>query len=475
MRSMVVVPVPPTPGMDQADVDTSEWVLEFLKSFGGRLEQNAATYVAALETEGYDSQRNLMQVSVQELRTAGLLAGDAKTVMAQLQLIAELAAGVKRAESDAAEDWDLKIKWPVMAKGCGPYEMISSDEALALVEKAVLAVRRRSLRFAKTIQSVVDSVDMTEGEVTVLVNRENKWEDTQLSAELQVEMPSSVHAYLKQRECELGSGLHTVWHVLQSREVTSHRSVASATAYMLKPRAPTSRGELFGAVADWEKAKQVLTGVGQLPSEWQRVEGLEWMVKNLSDVKAKVDIRKGIIEDRGDKVVSQDIVNVVKPLADEWRGEASQTANLAAAVCEEWRAQGSCSASVCDMRHPAAEKGNIALPKPRGKRKAECPTWRRDGRCRFGANCRFEHEGYNTHPNPNSNSKSIRNTKYNPNGVHHNPKPFLSKKRGERKGWAATRASTQRRAAETTAEGESSAASTCDAVPVAIRRSESKI
>ena len=58
---MVVVPVPPTPGMDQADVDTSEWVLEFLKSFGGRLEQNAATYVAALETEGYDSQRNLMR------------------------------------------------------------------------------------------------------------------------------------------------------------------------------------------------------------------------------------------------------------------------------------------------------------------------------------------------------------------------------------------------------------------------------
>jgi hypothetical protein len=81
----VVAKIPETPGLATTDDTTQAWVVEFLSCFGGRVAAAREETAAALAAVGYDSRQSLLLIEKTELMAVGLLPGDSKMVLAQLQ------------------------------------------------------------------------------------------------------------------------------------------------------------------------------------------------------------------------------------------------------------------------------------------------------------------------------------------------------------------------------------------------------
>lgn len=220
-------------------------------------------------------------VHKQDLLDAGLLAGHAKFALQQLYYHREVEDGVQSIVRDAktsSEDWDFDIKWPTMDKMAGPCDMPKPQELTSFVSRVAATVTRRSKPLEKSAASMLQVVAMGEEVFKEELATVPPTDDEQLAGALIRNMPDTVFKYLQREKTVMGSGLHIVRKVIQSRALDSLRGVKVSTQQVLKPKIPLHQSDLFPTLSTWEQNKDTLDLLKQSVSEVQMVEALEVMV-----------------------------------------------------------------------------------------------------------------------------------------------------------------------------------------------------
>ena len=396
--------IPDTPGLEQADDTTQEWVVEFLSCFGGRVAAAREETASRLALVGYDSRQALLMVEKSELLELGVLPGDSKRIMAQLLYFRDPEGRVDHGQggednngvvgSNRRREWDMKIKWPAMKDG-GSCAAPAAVDVTALIEKVATLVNRRSEALAEDIKMVL-KVTTKGADVQSMIDTGSSWEDAQLAGELAVDMPPQVHRFLVKDGADMQSGMDMLYILAKSRGVASNVSKKSLTKKVVEVRAATHKGALYAAVVEWEDARRTLEDLREAPSGWQLLEALDTMVSKIDEAKSKVALYRMYEEMKKREVKVEDVVEIVQALAQEWRHDAAPVAavgkkaqkkvSLAAASrdtpCLDW-GKGECTRDRCRFAHDPAAKGAGNGP---------CYNFEK-GKCDYGDKCKFVHEG----------------------------------------------------------------------------------